>query len=246
MSSDILPSPPLSIGCRRSLTRVAHLSAALPADLIERLWTDPESLLEKGETLQRTGMRWTVSLRWASQRYVLKHYRPTWWHKAKQLILPSRAWSTWSATHKLADAGIATPRPVACVENRWGKLRRDSFLMYPYVEGRTLRSYFSHEAKDSRFIADYLWQQLRDLWQRLEQVGASLADANTFNFIICPQGRLWVIDLDKACFHWLASTAARHQQRGWEKLLRSAGKAWSDTNPAPIEPPVDFPFARAA
>jgi RIO-like serine/threonine protein kinase len=232
MPNDTLSSAISPLARRRSFTRVAHFAAPLPDDLMDRLWTDPVSLLENAETLQRTGMRWTVRLTWASQRYVLKHYRPNWMHKAKQFVLPSRAWATWTATHKLADAGIATPRPVACIENRWGKLRRDSFLMYPYVEGRTLRSYFSREARESRSLADNLWQQLDDLWRRLEQLGASLADANTYNFIVCPAGRLWVIDLDKACFHRLAFTAARHQQRGWQKLLRSAEKARNDQSRA--------------
>lgn len=224
MTSDTLPSAPLPTTCRRSLARVAHFGAGLPDDLIERLWTDPESLLQVGDTMRRTGLRRTVRVTWASQQYVLKHYRPTWWHKTRQLVQHSRAWSTWSATHKLADAGIATPRPVACVENRWGPMRRDSFLMYPYIEGRTLRSYFSCEAKKSRPLADSLWRQLGELWQRLEQLHASLADTNTGNFIVCPAGRIWVIDLDKACFHRRANAAARHQQRGWAQLLRSAAK----------------------
>jgi hypothetical protein len=96
--------------------------------------------------------------------------------------------------------------------------------MYPYVEGRTLRSYLAAEAKQSRSLAENLWRQLGDLWQRLERLQASLADTNTGNFIVCPNGRLWVIDLDKACFHRLAYMAARHQQRGWNQLLRSAAK----------------------
>jgi hypothetical protein len=169
-------------------------------------------------------LRWTVRVSWASQHYVLKQYHPTWWHAARQLVRPSRAWSTWSATHRLADGGIVTPRPVACVENRWGQLRRDSFLMYPFVDGRTLRSYFSNEAQQSRSLADNLWRQLRELWQQLAQLQASLEDTNTGNFIVCSAGRVWVIDLDKARFHRLAQTAGRHQQRGWNQLLRSAAK----------------------
>jgi hypothetical protein len=70
------------------------------------------------------------------------------------------------------------------------------------------------------------------LWGQLERLGASLADANTHNFIICPAGRLWVIDLDKACIHRLGYTAARHQQRGWKKLLVSAEKARHSNRPA--------------
>ncbi|MEX2309590.1 MAG: lipopolysaccharide kinase InaA family protein [Pirellulales bacterium] len=224
MNGETRQAIPSTVIRRRSLTRVAYFDGALPDDLAKLLWHRPETLADLGETLQRTGLRLTVRLTWASKQYVLKHYRPSWWHAVRQLVQPSRAWSTWTATHKLADAGIVTPRPVACIENRWGGLRRDSFLMYPYVDGRTLRSYFSGEAKESRPLADNLWRQLGELWQQLAQLRASLADTNTGNFIVCPAGRVWVIDLDKARFHRLAYTADRHQKRGWKQLLRSAAK----------------------
>jgi hypothetical protein len=215
---------PSAVSTRRSFSRVAHFASDLPSELVEQLWRDPASLMKDGDTLQRTGLRNTVRLTWKSQQYVMKHYQPSWWHAVRQLATPSRAWATCSATMKLADAGIATPRPAACIENRWGVLRRDSFLMYPYLEGRTLRSYFKQEAKQSRAVAENLWQQLHELFRRLEQLQASLADTNTGNFIICPAGRLWVIDLDKARFHRLPKIAAKHQQRGWKQLLRSAAK----------------------
>ena len=213
-----------AVATRRSMTRVAHLATDLPHDLAERLWLDPASLMKTGETLQRTGLRNTVRIHWGSRQFVMKHYQPSWWHAVRQLATPSRAWATCSATLKLADGGIATPRPAACVENRWGVFRRDSFLMYPYLEGRTLRSYFKNEAKQSKTVSENLWGQLHDLWGRLETLQASLADTNTGNFIVCPAGRLWVIDLDKARFHRLPEVAAKHQQRGWKQLLRSAAK----------------------
>jgi len=210
---------------RRSLTRFAHFAKDLPADLVDRLWTDPLSLMQKGETLQRTGSRNTVRLTWASRQYVMKHYRPAWWHALRQLPTPSRAWDTYQTTFKLADGGIATPLPAACVENRWGVLRRDSFLMYPYQEGQTLRWYFRNDARDSRStIAGNLWEQLHELWARLETLQASLADANTNNFIICPDGRLWVIDLDKARIHRQPKVAAKYQDLAWKKLIRSVAK----------------------
>jgi hypothetical protein len=214
----------IAVTTRQSFSRVAHLGNELPTGLAEQLWLDPAALMKCGETLQRTGLRNTVRLHWGDRQYVMKHYQPSWWHAVRQLVTPSRAWATASATLKLVDGGIATPRPAACIENRWGVLRRDSFLMYPYLEGRTLRSYFKNEAKQSRTVAESLWQQLHELWGRLQMLQASLADTNTGNFIICPAGRLWVIDLDKARFHRLPKVAAKHQERGWKQLLRSAAK----------------------
>jgi tRNA A-37 threonylcarbamoyl transferase component Bud32 len=207
---------------RESMTRRAFLDREIPGELRERLWSDPESLLWQGEMMRRTGQRRTVRLQWGNAQYVLKHYRPTWWHFARQLPIRSWAVDTFRATIRLINAGIATPRPVACVENRWGQLRRDSFLMYEYVEGTTLRSYLQDD--DSPSLADHLSQQLGDIWQRLEALRASLDDTHTGNFIVCPAGQLWVIDLDNARFHRSNYIAARKQQRGWEQFLRSAAK----------------------
>jgi tRNA A-37 threonylcarbamoyl transferase component Bud32 len=208
---------------RRSLTRVALYDASLPDDLVEWLWMQPESLIAAGETLQAKGVRTTVRLVWTAGTYVVKHYvEPTRRHAIKQLVLRSRARRTWNVTRRLADAGIATPRPVACIENRIGPLRRDSYVVYPYVEGRTLRSFLSPTAYDSRATIENLWQQLRDLWHQLGDLRASLADANVGTYVVDVHGRLWVIDLDKASFYRSAKSAALHQERTWKRLLRSS------------------------
>ena len=211
---------------RRSFTRVATYDAQLPEDLVEVLWDRPASLVKMGEPLRIKGVRRTVRLNWRERCYVVKHYvEPSRRHALKRAGQRSRARLTWNMMHKLADAGVATPRPVACVENRYGPLRRDSILIYPYQEGRTLRSCLERDARDGQLLAERLWRQLRDLWQRLAKLRASLADTNLGNFIVCPAGRLWVIDLDKARFHRLAFTAAQHQRQGWKQLLRSAEKS---------------------
>jgi hypothetical protein len=188
---------------------------------MEQLWSNPASLLVAGEDLRKKASRHTVRLTWESQSFVLKHYaEPTRRHALKQLVQPSRARRTWDFTHRLLSLGVSTPRPVACVENRWGALRRDSFLMYPFVEGETLRHRF-WEAKQSPALYDTLWKQVNDLWQRLIRLGVSLNDTHLGNFIVCPDGELWLIDLDKSRFYSRPAAAAAHQQRAWNQLLRS-------------------------
>jgi tRNA A-37 threonylcarbamoyl transferase component Bud32 len=208
---------------RQSFRRAVHYDTSLPTDLVSILWADPASLVARGKPLQAKGARQTVRLEWNSRSFVLKHYRePTRRHALKQLILPSRAWRTWNFTRRLVEAGIATPRPVACVENRWGVLRRDSFLMYPYVEGRTLRTCIAEDAKQSPTVRDRLWHQIHELWERLLELHVSLGDTNLGNFIVTPAGQIWLIDLDKSRFHRVAQAAAPHQERAWKQLLRSA------------------------
>jgi hypothetical protein len=211
--------------CRHSSRRLARYAAQLPDDLVERLWNDPASLVTAGQPLQTRGVRSTVKLAWDGQPYVLKHYvEPSWRHALKRKVTPSRASLTWNVAHNLAAGGVATPRPVAYVENRWGHLRRDSFLIYPYVEGQTLTHFLGRQSRAAESTKDELRRQLCDLWERLLRLRASLADTNLDNFLVCPAGRLWVIDLDKARIHRLAYFAARRQRHAWERLLRSARK----------------------
>jgi len=205
----------------RSTFRVAHFASSLDSDLQATMWRDPASLLAQGDDLRKKEARHTVRLAIGGRSFVLKHYvEPTRRHAAKQLVLPSRAWKTWEFTHLLADLGIATPRPVACVENRWGPFRRDSYLMYPYVEGETLRYHF-YEAKKSPSLHERLWRQVHELWQRLVELRVGLNDTHLGNFIVSPAGQLWLIDLDKSRFFKRAADAARHQERAWKQLLRS-------------------------
>ena len=210
---------------REALSRCAVLDPELPQDLMEQLWRDPASLIHQGEMLRRTSLRRTVLLTWGSKKYVLKQYKPTWWHFLRQLPLRSWAAATFRVTHQLIHAGIATPKPVACVENRWGTLRRDSFLMYEYVEGVMLRTYLAEEAHQRQTVSEQLTQQISDFWRRLDELRIGLADAHTGNFIVCPAGRLWIIDLDKTRFHRWPTLAARQQKRAWQIFVRSAGKS---------------------
>jgi hypothetical protein len=222
--SEQSPQPGQQIAIERSFKRLTICDAAVPADLAEMICRWPEVMIERGERLQWK-VRRTVLLTWRKEKFVFKQYRePSRRHAFKQLFQHSRAWQTWSFAHRLANAGIATPRPVACIENRWGRLRRDSFLMYPYVEGRTLRSYFDEEAVESPVVREGLWKQIHNLWQQLATLRVSLGDTNVSNFIVGPTGQLWLIDLDKSRFHLARISAAPHQQRAWLQLLRSAAK----------------------
>jgi predicted unusual protein kinase regulating ubiquinone biosynthesis (AarF/ABC1/UbiB family) len=96
--------------------------------------------------------------------------------------------------------------------------------MYEYVEGITLRHYLERKAKHPRPLTESLSQQIHTLWQQLKDLRASLDDAHTGNFVVCPAGRLWVIDLDNTRFHRTNFMASRQQERGREQFIRSAAK----------------------
>jgi tRNA A-37 threonylcarbamoyl transferase component Bud32 len=207
---------------RWSWLRFAYCDRSVPAELEEWLWREPERLVEFGELMRLNRMRRTVHLRWGSRDYVVKHYfEPTRRHALKRTVQQSRAQLTWAAMHRLADLGIATPRPVAYVENRWSVFRGNSFLMYPYIDGRTLGSYLRNDEATAASKLDALCRQFAELWKRLKKIYVSLADPDPSNFIIAPEGRLWLIDLDKTRFHRWAWLAEWHDRRAWDQLIRS-------------------------
>ena len=214
----------------------------LPVDLVETLWREPESLLARSEVLQQRGIRQTVRLDWGPGSFVIKRYvEPTWRHALKQLVVPSRASVTWSTSHLLADGGVLTPRPVACIENRWRGLGLDSYLMYPYVQGETIASYLLRQHDPAQHAARIV-EHCEALWQRLTKLGASLADANVGNFIVTAAQDLWVIDLDKARRFRSQALAQRQRQRTWKQLMRSLERTLSKAS----QPCETLPFRVAA
>jgi tRNA A-37 threonylcarbamoyl transferase component Bud32 len=201
----------------------------LPFELMNTLWSDPAELARDGELLRQNGARRTVRIAWGARRLIVKHYvEPTPWHAAKQLVRPSRATATWRITRRFIDLGIATPRPLARVENRWGPLRRDSYLVYEYVEGDTLRQYLRSGSPDGTPLVEQLCRQCAEMWDRLTEAGISLSDPNMGNFVVSTDGRLWVIDLDKSKFHARAVDGRRGFRRSWNLFVANAQKTGAD------------------
>ncbi len=93
--------------------------------------------------------------------------------------------------------------------------------MYPYVSGETISTYLLRQRDPQQRAARLvLVRQCEELWQRLTTLGASLADANTGNFIVTSTDDLWVIDLDKARRFRSQVLAERQRRRTWRQLMQ--------------------------
>jgi len=224
-----------TIQLRRCPTRRALFADWLPDELAGELWEQPSRLVERGDVLQQNGMRRTVRIHSAGRSFVLKHYvELTWRHGLKQLVSRSRARATWNISHLLADSGVMTPRPVACVENRLGPLRLDSYLMYPFVPGETVKQHLAAQQAPQPVLAELL-AQCEALWQQFRSLEVSLADANAGNFIVTNDRQLWVIDLDKAQRHWSRQRAEWRRRRTWNQLVSGMHRAARTASPVPAD-----------
>ena len=191
-----------TLGTRRSWTRLMQYDMRLAQTLVESLWSDPDQFVGDGRVLVcKPGVRTAVQFSYEQQAFVLKCYQArSWRHAAKDAFLTSRARDCWLVTHRLIEAGVATPRPVAYLEDRFGPLRGRSFLIYEFVPGVTLRDRLT-EGPLSRAVVDGLARQFDALWQTLRAVRVSHCDMNAGNFIVDADDRLWMIDLDKMSRH---------------------------------------------
>jgi hypothetical protein len=220
-----MPGVPWPTHVRHSGSRTMHYNNALPDKLIDALWERPEEVIAGGRVMRQTPWRSAVLVESGSQAFVMKQYfSRSLRFCVKQTILGSQALRSYKVGCALADAGVRTPRPVACIDNRWRGLQRDCFLLYPHVEGACLRSSISFGQLNDTDIAK-AWNQLQTLWEQLTALRVGLKDANTGNFIITAEGTLWLIDLDDSCIHRSAILARARLQNRWFQVYRSVRRA---------------------
>ena len=149
---------------------------------------------------------------WVIKRYNLKSAT----HAVGRAWRPSRAWHSWREGHRLSLLGIATPRPLALVEERWGPLRRRAFLLTTYCPGRSLLDVLSAEHEPESALASALLM----LFASLNSARISHGDLKATN-LLWDGARLWLIDLDAVCQHRTEFGYRRAWQRDRSRFLRN-------------------------
>lgn len=138
------------------------------------------------------------------QAFNLKSLR----HALSRVWRPSRGWHSWREGHRLALYGIATPTPLALVEERKGPLRGRAWLITEYCGGADLLGHLDPSVPPPPVIA----AALRTLFATLHRVRISHGDLKATNLLW--DGReIKLIDLDAMCQHRSAAGHARAWRR---------------------------------
>jgi hypothetical protein len=210
---------------RTTKSRVLHFNAGLLPEYVDALWRDPAKMFAEGKLLRSTPMRAASLLRLDGSPYIIKHYFGCSWRDSiGQAVQGAESFRTYNLGCVLADAGVRTPRPVACLENRVRGKRSDSYLLYPFVEGRMLRSSVNQELLSADQISR-VRRQLADMWRQLSQLKVGLKDANAGNFIVTRNGVVWIIDLDGSRIHRNPVAAYVRLHLSWMQVNRSMRRA---------------------
>ena len=124
------------------------------------------------------------------KRYNIKNIS----HALRRCLRPSRALHCWQHARALETAGIATAKPLACIEKRFLGLTSTAWLLMEYIEGETLADFFAHYTRnDPVYIC--VAERVKTLLLNLSELGFSHGDLKATNIII-RNGEPVLIDLD--------------------------------------------------
>ena len=160
-------------------------------DFIEKI----DTLMDKGQILKNDDTSYVSRLTWNSKDVVVKRYNHKGFiHSLRHTIKRSRARRGWLHGHRLGMLNIATPRPLAYIEQRRGLLVWQSYLVTEYVEGQKLYDFLrnSNVADEQRSIA---MQQVKNLLDKMGKYRITHGDLKHTNILVTENGPV-LTDLD--------------------------------------------------
>ncbi|AIR88461.1 lipopolysaccharide kinase InaA family protein [Pseudomonas cremoricolorata] len=179
-----------------------------------------DALLDQGHLYKTGGAASVARIEVDGRPLVLKRYNiKNTAHWFKRFWRPSRAWHSWIEGHRLECLGIATPKPLAVLEQRVLGLRSRAYLLTEYAEGSDLTASFAPYV-DSGAAPDEQVQALVQLMQQLIAARISHGDMKGHN-LFWQDGQWSLIDLDAMCQHATQLSFASAYGRDRARLLRN-------------------------
>lgn len=193
---------------------------------LEPLLMDLDANIEQGHIYKTGGTATVARVKHREQVLVIKRYNiKSIQHWLKRFWRPSRAWHSWREGHRLRVLGIATPQPLAVIENRWCGLRGRAWLISEYcgeqdIIDRLAAYENSEETPETEINA------LIDLLNTLIREKISHGDLKGHN-ILWHQQRFYLIDLDAMRQHRSMGSFTRAYLKDRARLLRN----WPQDSP---------------
>ena len=187
------------------------------ADWLGPLLHDPDVALEKGVRLKSGNTCTVAKAQVAEREVVIKRYNlKSVGHALSRFWRPSRAWHSWREAHRLGLFGVATPTPLALIEERLGPMRRRAWLATECCPGISLFDHLSADQEPPAAEAS----AIATLFATLHRLKISHGDLKATN-LLWHAGRIWLIDLDATTQHRSEAAYRKAWRRDRERLLRN-------------------------
>lgn len=179
-----------------------------------------DQLLDHGHLYKTGGAASVGRVDVAGRPLVIKRYNiKNFAHWLKRFWRPSRAWHSWREGNRLAFLGIATPKPLALLEQRFFWLRRKAYLVTEFLPGPDIIERFAPYVASGN-APDVELQALDQLFGQLLRERISHGDLKGHN-VFWHQDRWALIDLDAMCQHASASAFATAFARDRARFMRN-------------------------
>lgn len=202
----------------RSWTRFAAVVRG-ECQRLAALLSAPDTALAAQPLLKDGGSSTVGRAFMGGEAVVIKRYNiKGFGHWLSRFWRPSRAWHSWLAAHRLQFLGIATPAPLAMIEQRFGPLRRRAWLVTEYCDGVDL---LRHLGKDGQQLPDVATAiALQKVFRQLVQAKISHGDFKATN-LLWHRDRVVLIDLDAMQAHSNERAWTRAWQRDRQRFIRN-------------------------
>ena len=189
-------------------------------DELEPVFSDPDAAIATGHIYKTGGAATVARIEHGQRRLVVKRYNiKNVMHWLKRFWRPSRAWHSWREGHRLSVLGIATPQPLAVLENRWLGLRGSAWLISEYCGEQDIINRLSNY-QDSGDVPEAEIVALVELLNALIREKISHGDLKGHN-ILWHQERCFLIDLDAMQQHQNMRSFTRAYLKDRNRLLRN-------------------------
>ena len=192
-----------------------------PLDFVEQI----DELMAGGEILKNGNTTYISRFTWNGKDVVVKRYNNKGLiHSVRHTLKRSRARRGWLNAHRLTILDVATPKPLAYIEELRGSFIVKSYLVTEYVKGPKLDCFLKDD-KVSAAQRSAATQQILGMLSRLGRYGITHGDLKHSNILITAAGPV-LTDLDGMRVHKWSWTCKARQIRDRERFVNLPSNAF--------------------
>ena len=183
---------------------------------------DCDRMIQKGISFKK-GNTCTVSLAEVDGiKTVIKRYNiKGFWHGLSRALRQTRAAASWANAHRLNILSIATPKPIALIEERFGYFRGKAYFLSEYLDAPDASTFFA-QIKNKKSQAEAI-QNIVEMFYRMYLLKLTHGDMKASNIKMLGEDP-YLIDLDSMQQHAWDFLAKKRHAKDLKRFMRN----WQD------------------